>query len=84
MAVAFDFLADQAPRYRELEVPVLAIAGDADTIVSPAIHSAAMARDAPQGRLLLLPGVGHMPQHVAPGLIAAAIDAMLAAARDRR
>ncbi|MBN9437679.1 alpha/beta hydrolase [Bosea sp. (in: a-proteobacteria)] len=84
MAVAFDFLADQAPRYRELEVPVLAVAGDADTIVSPTIHSAAIAREAPQGRLLLLPGVGHMPQHVAPGLIAAAIDAMLAAARDRR
>ena len=83
MVAARDFLAAQAPRYRELEVPVLAIAGDGDTIVLPAIHSAAIAREAPQGRLLLLPGVGHMPHHASPELIAAAIDEIFGAAHHR-
>lgn len=83
MAAARDFLAAQAQRYGGLELPVLAIAGDRDTIVPPAIHSAAIAREAPQGRLVLLPGVGHMPHHAAPELIAAAVDAMFGAARDR-
>lgn len=83
MAAASDFLAAQAPRYRGLEVPVLSIAGDGDTIVPPAIHSAAIAREAPQGRLVLLPGVGHMPHRAAPEMIAAAIDEIFGAARER-
>ncbi|WP_332681234.1 alpha/beta fold hydrolase [Bosea sp. (in: a-proteobacteria)] len=83
MAAALDFVSAQAPRYRDLKVPVLAIAGDGDTIVSPTIHSAAIAREAPQGRLVLLPGVGHLPHHAAPEMIGEAIDEIVGAARDR-
>ena len=83
MAAVRDFLAAQAPRYRDLKVPVLVIAGDADTIVRPAIHSEAIAREVPQARLVLLPGVGHMPHQTAPQMIAAGIDEMFGAARDR-
>ncbi|WP_332688770.1 alpha/beta fold hydrolase [Bosea sp. (in: a-proteobacteria)] len=83
MAAALDFVSAQAPRYRNLKVPVLAIAGDGDTIVSPTLHSAAIAREAPQGRLLLLPGVGHLPHHAAPQMIGEAIDEIVGAARDR-
>ncbi len=57
-------------------MPVVAITGDSDTIVSPTIHSATIARQAPQGRFVLLPGVGHMPHHAAPEIVIEAIDEM--------
>lgn len=63
------FLVEQAPRYKDLEVPVIAIAGDRDAVISPATHSAVMARAAPSGSLILLPGVGHMPHHAAADVI---------------
>ncbi|MFN3672140.1 MAG: alpha/beta fold hydrolase [Bosea sp. (in: a-proteobacteria)] len=69
-----DFVAAQAGRYGGLKVPVVAITGDSDDIVSPTIHSASIARQAPQGRFVLLPGVGHMPHHAAPEIVVEAID----------
>ena len=77
IAAAFDFVSAQVPRYRELRMPVVAITGDSDDIVSPIIHSAAIARQAPQGRFVLLPGVGHMPHHAAPEIVIEAIDQMV-------
>jgi pimeloyl-ACP methyl ester carboxylesterase len=77
IAATHDFVTAQAPRYRELKVPVAAITGDSDAIVSPTIHSAAIAREAPQGRLILLPGIGHMPHHAAPEIVIEAIDQMV-------
>lgn len=79
IAATFDFVSAQAPRYRELKVPVVAITGDSDAIVSPTIHSAAIARQAPQGRFVLLPGVGHMPHHAAPEIVVDAIDQIVGA-----
>lgn len=70
VAATYDFVEAQAPRYGELAMPVLAIAGEADEIVWARIHSVGMARDAQAGRLMLLPGVGHMPHHIVPDLIA--------------
>jgi pimeloyl-ACP methyl ester carboxylesterase len=69
-----DFVRAQAPRYDRLQVPVVAITGDSDTIVSPTIHSATIARQAPEARFVLLPGVGHMPHHAAPEIVIEAID----------
>lgn len=77
IAAAYAFVTAQAPRYRELKVPVVAVTGDSDAIVSPTIHSAAIARQAPQGRFVLLPGVGHMPHHAAPEIIVEAVDQMV-------
>lgn len=74
IAATLAFVTSQAPRYRSLAVPVIAITGDSDAIVSPVIHSMAIAREAPQGRLVLLPGVGHMPHHAAPEIVLEAID----------
>lgn len=74
VAATLHFVAAQAPRYRGLKVPVVAITGDSDAIVSPTIHSATIARQAPQGRFVLLPGIGHMPHHAAPEIIVEAID----------
>jgi pimeloyl-ACP methyl ester carboxylesterase len=77
IAATFDFVTAQVPRYPTFKVPVVAITGDSDAIVSPMIHSAAIAREVPQGRFVLLPGVGHMPHHAAPEIVVAAIDQMV-------
>lgn len=68
--VMYDFVDRQWPRYGELAMPVVAIAGDKDTIVWTDIHSRAIAKQARNGTLIVLPGVGHMPHHVVPDLIA--------------
>jgi pimeloyl-ACP methyl ester carboxylesterase len=68
--VMYGYVTRQAPLYSALRMPVVAIAGDADTVVWTHIHSHGMAREAPRGRLIELPGVGHMPHHAAPDLIA--------------
>lgn len=68
------FLTAQAPHYSEIKVPTIIITGNRDEIVSPRIHSRALATSLPNAKLVVLEGVGHMPHHVAPDAIAAAID----------
>jgi pimeloyl-ACP methyl ester carboxylesterase len=70
-------VADQAPRYGDIKVPVTIIAGDADKTVSTTIHARPFAAAVPQAKLIVLPGVGHMVQTVAPDLVAAEVDAMI-------
>eukprot|EP01035_Chromulina_nebulosa_P009467 gene9467-12789_t len=70
----------QAPRYRDIRVPTVVISGDADTTVSPEIHSRHFAATVPGAKLIILPGVGHMVQNAAPGLVVSEIEAMNAAA----
>lgn len=64
----------QALRYGEIAARTVIITGDADTIVSPTIHSKALAATLPHAKLILLPGVGHAVQHVAADLVIAEID----------
>ena len=61
----------QSPRYAEIKAPVVIVTGDRDTIVSPDIHSRALAATLPQAKLFVLPGVGHAVQHAAADLIIA-------------
>jgi pimeloyl-ACP methyl ester carboxylesterase len=70
----------QAPRYADIKVPTVVITGDADTIVSPDIHSRHFAETVPGAKLIVLPNVGHMVQNAAPDLIIAEIDTMISAA----
>jgi pimeloyl-ACP methyl ester carboxylesterase len=70
-------VAEQAPRYGDIKVPVTIIAGDADKTVSTTIHSRPFAAAVPQAKLIVLPGVGHMVQNAAPDLVAAEVDAMI-------
>jgi pimeloyl-ACP methyl ester carboxylesterase len=67
-----------APRYGDLQMPVVAFHGTDDTVTFASIHSERLARAAPKGRFIPLPGVGHMPHHAA-GLQIAAIIRELAA-----
>jgi len=56
-------MAEQAPRYATLSVPITIIAGDADKTVSTHIHSQPLARTAQNTKLIVLNGVGHMIQY---------------------
>lgn len=69
----------QQPRYRDIRVPTVIISGDADTIVWTNVHSRGLAREVPGARLIILPGVGHMPHHAAPDLVIAEIERLAAA-----
>lgn len=62
------------PAYPLLTMPIEAVHGDADTIVSLHIHSEPLAREVSSVNLTTLPGIGHMPHHAAPQAVAAAID----------
>ena len=45
--------------------------------MSTQIHSQPLAATAPNAKLIVLPGVGHMIQHAAPDLVIAEIEAMM-------
>ncbi len=69
-----------ASRYAEIRMPVVAITGDADTTVSPEIHSRRLIETVPDGKLILLPGVGHMVQNAVPELVVGEIERIAASA----
>ncbi len=68
------FIVEQSARYGEITVPVEIVHGDADTIVPLAIHSIPLSRQIAGANLVILPGIGHMPHHVATDAVVAAID----------
>ncbi len=63
-----------ALRYPTLQIPVEVVHGTADTIVPLTVHSRPMTVLLPDAHLTELPGVGHMPHHVAPEATVVAID----------
>ena len=70
-------MAEQAPRYASLSIPISIIAGDADKTVSTHIHSQPLAKTAQNAKVTVLPGVGHMIQYAAPDLVIAEIETMV-------
>jgi pimeloyl-ACP methyl ester carboxylesterase len=68
------FLAKQVARYPTLAPPTVIITGDRDNTVSYKTHALAFASDAPQARLVVLRGIGHMLQHAAAERIIAEIE----------
>ncbi len=65
----------QAPRYKELVMPVTIVSGQGDVIVFNAIHAAGLVRDIPQATSYRVQGGGHMPHWVDPDLVAQIINA---------
>jgi pimeloyl-ACP methyl ester carboxylesterase len=72
------FLARQEARYGTLKAPTLIVTGDRDPVVPPPHHALALAAAVPSAKLIVLPGVGHMPHHAAPELIVAAVEELIA------
>lgn len=64
----------QAPRYPEITIPVEIVHGDADDTVGIPIHSEPLTRQVDSAVLTVLPGIGHMPHHVAQAEVIAATD----------
>lgn len=72
------FLTKQAPRYGAIKVPTLVIVADKDHIVSPEIHSRALHAQVAGSKLVVIPGVGHMPHWNATDRVVSEIDAFAA------
>jgi pimeloyl-ACP methyl ester carboxylesterase len=72
-------VAEQAPLYAEIKVPTVVISGDVDKTVSTNIHSRPFASAVPGAKLIVLEGIGHMIQNVAPDVVVREIDAMIEA-----
>ncbi len=65
-------------RYAELSLPVVILAGAADTTVSPKIHAEALARDIAGASLEILADTGHALHHAESERITAVIDELAA------
>jgi pimeloyl-ACP methyl ester carboxylesterase len=78
VAGLYAFVTAQSRRYGEIRVPTVILSGDADGIVWTNLHSRSLEREIPGARLVVLRGVGHMPHHAAPDLVAGEIEALAA------
>jgi pimeloyl-ACP methyl ester carboxylesterase len=67
-------VAIQAPHYGEIQTPTTIITGDTDNTVSHHLHAEVIAGMLQRSKLIVLPGIGHMPHHAAPDIIIQAID----------
>lgn len=74
------WLAEMAPRYGELAMPLEVLHGDADETVGLEVHSAPLAAAARNATLTVFPGVGHMLHHAREAEVVAALDRLAAAA----
>ena len=64
---------DSTPRLGEIRVPVLVVVGEEDTLTPPA-ESRKIAEGVPDGRLVVLPGAGHLANLEAPEAFNAALE----------
>ncbi|HEY0218442.1 MAG TPA: alpha/beta hydrolase [Afipia sp.] len=71
----------QSPNYPKIIAPVVVVAGDADLVVSAEVHARAFAKAVPHAKLIILPGVGHMPQVTNSKLIFDEIEGMFTRSR---
>ena len=70
---------DRMGGLRTLDVPFLALCGELDALTPPPL-SEAMAAAAPRGRVVVVPGAGHMAPMERPGPVVAALRAPFAGA----
>lgn len=76
-------IVEMSRHYDRITVPVESLHGTADDTVYIDIHSERLARDFPDRvHFTPLPGIGHMPHHVAEDAVVAAIDRAAERAED--
>jgi pimeloyl-ACP methyl ester carboxylesterase len=73
------FLTEQSKRYGTLAVPIIALVGDRDALCPAPQHCGELAAVAPNVKLTLLPGLGHMLHHGAADAIVAAVEELASA-----
>jgi pimeloyl-ACP methyl ester carboxylesterase len=67
-------LRELRPRYAELPVPVVIVTGDRDRLVDHEKNSLALAREAPDAEVILVPGAGHGLPQARPDAVIQAIS----------
>jgi pimeloyl-ACP methyl ester carboxylesterase len=65
-------------RYRELDMPVVIMAGAEDRVVDVGRHAVRLREEIPRSDLRLVPGAGHMVHHAVPGQVAEVVEAVSA------
>lgn len=63
-------------RYKDLETPLILIAGEGDRQCSARWQSMRLHRHIPHSQLDVIPGQGHMLHHALPGRVIEAVDAL--------
>jgi pimeloyl-ACP methyl ester carboxylesterase len=67
-------VAEMARDYHTIRAPLVALTGDSDRVIYTDLHTPPLVGKVPGARLEVLNGVGHMPHHVAPDTVLAAIN----------
>lgn len=62
-----------SPRYGEIRVPTVIMAGDSDQVVDPVAHAVRLHQQIRHSSLRVVPEAGHMLHHVAPAEVMEAI-----------
>ncbi len=75
-AVMYHAVLSQSSRYGEIRMPAVVVAGDRDEIVWTDLHSQAFVHAVPGAELVLMPGIGHMPQYADGQTVLSAIEAL--------
>ena len=75
------FLKRQSSRYGEIRAPTTIVTSDKDGIVSPDIHSRALAAQVRGSKLVVLKNAGHMPHCTETDRVVEEIEALAAKAR---
>jgi pimeloyl-ACP methyl ester carboxylesterase len=71
-------LVANSPQYPRISCPVEIVHGTADSIVPAEVHARPLSTLLPNGRLMLLDGIGHMPHHTAVDAVTASLDSLVA------
>jgi len=69
-------VAAQVARYPQIATPTVIMTGTDDRLVQPRFQARAIARQMPDAKLVVVPGVGHMLHHVRPDRVVAEIEAL--------
>jgi pimeloyl-ACP methyl ester carboxylesterase len=70
-------VAEMARDYRTIRTPLIALTGDRDGVIYTDLHTPPLVTKVRGARLKVLNGVGHMPHHVMPDTVLAAIDELV-------
>ncbi len=68
---------EMAQQYSRIDAPLIALTGDQDHVIFTHLHTPPLVDKVPDAELEVLEGVGHMPHHVAPDTVLAAINELV-------
>lgn len=76
-------IVEQSKRYDALTMPIELLHGTADKTVYLTVHAGPLSEKLENAHLTALDGIGHMPHHIVPDMIAAAVDRAAARVADQ-